>query len=152
MGVLCEVAVVDLGEVEHAFDDAKDMLHATADLGLDTVTSAPDLAHDALVPVAAVREVVGPRRLRSDHCLLTLVGRVAPHLGLFAMKEIGLDRGVMDVGSGGHYGVNPLWFCCRRLCEPLPPFRGVHAKKPLVTFLLGLVHVVVAFSCFVLCR
>ena len=61
MGVLFETPVADLGEMEDALDDAKDVLDAAADLGLDTVTSALDLVYDALVPIAAVREVTGLR-------------------------------------------------------------------------------------------
>ena len=58
MGVLLETSVADLGEMERAFDDAEGMLHAAADLGLDTITGALDLVYDALVPSAAVREVL----------------------------------------------------------------------------------------------
>ena len=61
MGILLKASITDLGEMEDAPDDAEDMLHATADLGLDTVTSALDLVYDALVPIAAVREVTGLR-------------------------------------------------------------------------------------------
>lgn len=55
MGVLIETTVADLGEREHAFDDAKDMLDATTDSGLDTVTGPLDLVYDTLVP--AMEEV-----------------------------------------------------------------------------------------------
>ncbi len=85
MGILLKTPVADLGELEHAFEDAEDMLDPAADLGLDTVTSPLDLVYHALVSIVAVREVAGLQRLRPDHRLLTLVGRVAPHSGLFAM-------------------------------------------------------------------
>ena len=44
--------------MEHAFDDAEGVLHAAADLGLDTITGAFDLVYDALVPSAAVGKVL----------------------------------------------------------------------------------------------
>ncbi len=45
--------------MKHAFDDAEDMLDASADLGLQAVLGALDLVHDTFVPIAAVREVLG---------------------------------------------------------------------------------------------
>ena len=144
MRILLKAPIADLYEAEYPFDDAEDVFNPATNVGLETILGPLDLVYDALVPITAVREVAGLRRLRSDQRLLTLVGRVAPHSGLVAMKEIGQDRGVMDVGSRRDYGVDHLGFA-------IDPDMGFHAKKPLVTF-LGLVHVGVAFPLFVLCR
>ena len=109
------------------------MLDPAADLGLDTVTSLLDLVYDALVPIPAVGEVAGLGGVLPEDIGLTLIGRVAPHSGLFAVEEIGQDGGVRDVGSGRYYSVNHLGFA-------IDPDMGFHAKKPLIP-LLGLVHI-----------
>jgi hypothetical protein len=88
MGVLLETSVADLGEMEHAFDDAEGVLHAAADLGLDTVTSALNLVYDALVPSAAVGEVLCLGGVWPEDIGLALIGRVTPHPGLLAVEEI----------------------------------------------------------------
>ena len=144
MGVLFETPVADLGEMKDAFDDAKDVLDAAADLGLDTVTSALDLVYDALVPIAAVGEVPRLRGVLPEDIGLTLVGRVAPDFGFLAMKEIRQDRGVVNVRRGRHYGMNDLGFAVH-------PDMGFHAEVPLIP-LLGLVHVRIAFPLPVLGR
>ena len=128
----CHLAA-DLGELEHAFEDAEDVLDATADLGLDTVTSALDLVYDALISIVAVREAAGLGDVLPEDIGLTLIGRVAPYSGLFAVEEIGQDGGVMDVGSGRYYSVNHLGFS-------VDAYVGLHPEVPLVA-LLGLVHV-----------
>ena len=127
MGVLLKAPVADLGEREHAFDDAEGVLEAAANLRLDTVTGVLRLIHDALVPIAAVREIMGLGGVLPKNIGLALIRRVAPDLGLFAMKEIGDDGGVMDVGSGGHYGVNHLDFA-------VDAYRSLHAEVPLMAF------------------
>ena len=106
MGVLFETPVADLGEMKDAFDDAKDVLDAAADLGLHAILGALHLVYDPLIPIAAVREVTRLRRLRPDHRILTLIRRVTPYPGLVAMEEIGQDGGVMNVRRGRHYGMN----------------------------------------------
>ena len=112
------------------------MLHATADLGLDTVTSALALVYGALVPVATVREVLNLGGVLPKNICLAMIRRVALHPGLFAMKEIGQDRGVMDVGSDGHYGVYHLGFA-------VDAYMSLHAEVPLMAF-AHLMHVWIA--------
>ena len=150
VGVLFETPVADLGEMKDAFDDAKDVLDAAADLGLDTVTSALDLVYDALVPIAAAGEVLRLRGVLPEDIGLTLVGRVAPDFGFLAMKEIRQDRGVVDIGGGGHDRMDDLGLAV----DPdrgLYPLQGVHPKKPLVA-LPGLVHIGITFLLLVLGR
>ena len=150
VGVLFETPVADLGEMKDAFDDAKDVLDAAADLGLDTVTSALDLVYDALVPIAAAGEVLRLRGVLPEDIGLTLVGRVAPDFGFLAMKEIRQDRGVVDIGGGGHDRMDDLGFAV----DPdmgLYPLQGVHPKKPLVA-LPGLVPIGITFLLLVLGR
>ena len=132
MGILLKTSIADLGEMEDAFDHPEDVLDAAADLGLHAILGALHLVYDALVPIAAVREVAGLGGLRPDHRFLTLVGRIAPDLGLFAMEEIGQDRGVMDVGGGRHYRMNDLGLA-------VDANMRFHAEVPLIP-LLGLMH------------
>ena len=118
MGVLLKTTVTDLGEVEEALDDPEGVLDAAAGLGLYAVAGTLGLVDDALVASAAIREVTGLRGVFLEDIGLTLVGGVSPDLGLPAMEEIGQDRGVMDIGGGGHNGMDDLRLCCRRLYEP----------------------------------
>ena len=144
VGVLFETPVADLGEMKDAFDDAKDVLDAAADLGLDTVTSALDLVYDALVPIAAAGEVLRLRGVLPEDIGLTLVGRVAPDFGFLAMKEIRQDCGVVDIGGGGHDRMDDLGLA-------VDTNMGLHPKKPLVA-LPGLVPIGITFLLLVLGR
>ena len=144
MGVLLKTPVANLGEMKDALDDAKDVLDAAADLGLHAILGALHLVYDALVPIAAVREVTGLRGVLSKTIGLALIRRVTPYPGLFAMEKIGQDRSVMNVRRGRHYGMNDLGLA-------IDPDMGLHAEVPLIP-LLGLVHIGVAFSLFILCR
>ena len=144
MGVLLKTPTADFHEAEHTFDDAEDMFHATAGLGLHAILGALPLIHDALVPIAAVREVLGLGGVLSKNIGLALIGRVTPHPGLIAMKKIGEDRGVVNVGSRRDYGMDDFGLA-------VDADMGFHAEVPLVA-LLGLVPVGVAFPRFVLCR
>ena len=67
--------------MEHAFDDAEGVLHAAADLGLDTITGALGLVYDALVPIAAVGEVAGLRGVLPEDVGLAADKRSHPTLG-----------------------------------------------------------------------
>ena len=68
---------------------------------------------------------------------LTLIGRIAPHPGLFAMEEIGQDRSIMDVDGSRHrpygrhgHGMDGLGLAA----DPdmrLYLLQGVHAEVPL---------------------
>ena len=133
MGVLLKTPVADLGEMEHAFDDAEYVFNPATNVGLETILGALDLVYDALVPITAVREAAGLRRLRPDHRLLTLLGRVTPDLGLFAVEQIGQDRGIVGVGSSRYDRMDYLGFTVHA-------YMSLHAEVPLVA-LLGLVHV-----------
>ena len=144
MGVLLETPVADLGEMEHALDDAEGVLHAAADLGLDTVAGALGLIHDALVTIAAVGEVAGLGGVLPEDFGLALIGRVAPHPGLLPMEQIGQDRGVMDVGGGGHYGMDDFGLA-------VDPDMRFHPEVPLVPF-PRLMHVGITLFVPVLCR
>ena len=117
--------------MEDAFDDAKDVLDAAADLGLHAILGALRLIHDPFIPIAAVREVTGLRGVLPEDIGLALIRRVTPHPGLFAMEEVGQDRGVMNVRRGRHYGMNDLGLAV----DPdmgLYPLQGVHAEVPLI--------------------
>ena len=136
VGVLLETSVADRGEMEHAFDDAEGVLDAAANVGLDTVTSALNLVHHAFVPIPAAGEVAGLRGVLPEDIGLALIGRIAPHPGLLAMEQIRQDRGVMNVGGSGHYGMDDLGLA-------VDPDVGLHAEVPLVPF-TRLVHVGIA--------
>ena len=135
MGVLLKTPVANLGEMEDALDDAKDVLDAAADLGLHAILGALHLVYDPLIPIAAAGEVTGLRGVLSKDIGLTLIRRVTPYPGLVAMKEIGQDRGVMNVRRGRHYGMNDLGLTV----DPdrgLYPLQGVHAKNHWLPFLV----------------
>ena len=136
VGVLLKTPVADIGEMEHAFDDAEGVLDAAANVGLDTVTSALNLVHHAFVPIPAAGEVAGLRGVLPEDIGLALIGRIAPHPGLLAMEQIRQDRGVMNVGGSGHYGMDDLGLA-------VDPDVGLHAEVPLVPF-TRLVHVGIA--------
>ena len=128
--------------MEDAFDDAKDVLDAAADLGLHAILGALRLIHDPFIPIAAVREVTGLRGVLPEDIGLALIRRVTPHPGLFAMEEVGQDRGVMNVRRGRHYGMNDLGLA-------VDPDMGLHAEVPLIP-LTRLMHVRIALLVLVL--
>ena len=104
-------------------------------MGLHAILGALHLVYDPLIPIAAVREVTGLRGVLSKDIGLTLICRVTPYSGLVAMKEVGQDRGIMDVGGGGHDGMNDLGLTV----DPdrgLYPLQGVHAKNHWLPFLV----------------
>jgi hypothetical protein len=58
------------------------------DLGLGAVPRLLCLIDDPAMPVPPVGEVFGIRRAFADHLTLTLIGSVALHPGLLAIREL----------------------------------------------------------------
>src|SRR5664279_4007112 len=88
MRVLVQSPVADLGEAEHPLDNEKRVLDFCSDLRLGPVLRPLGLINHAAMPVAAIGEILGIRRVLDDHLSLTAISLIAPHPGLVPAQEI----------------------------------------------------------------
>jgi hypothetical protein len=68
----------------------------------------------AAVAIAAVGEILRPRRFLADRGALTAIGLIAPDTGFLAMQQFGQDPAVGDIGRCRHHA----WISLVRLSTP----------------------------------
>jgi len=90
----------------------------------------------AAVTIAAVGEILRPRRLLADRGPLTAIGLIAPNTGFLAMQQFGQDPAVGDIGRCRHHRMDQLG-------SAVDAQMRLHAEIPVVA-LLRLMHLGIA--------
>ena len=108
MSILVHAAISHFGKSKLPFDDAELMFHLGSDSGFVPIPGALVLGQLPVAAALGLGEILGSWRVVGNSLPLAGVRGITPYSGLFSMKQIRENLGVVYVGRSSDHRVDKL--------------------------------------------